>query len=88
MKNISQVQARIYVIDKLLSGRYFGNHQVLSENLVKGKEKNKKIIFDAVRFLANKGFLLMKRKHYGVHVSIDPKMSKELKEYLYKLETP
>ena len=87
MQKISQIQAEIFVIDKLLSRRYIGAHQVLFENIPKGKPpEDKKTIIKAIDNLANKGFLITKKKHYGVHVSIDPRKIKEIREHLDRLE--
>jgi hypothetical protein len=88
MQKITQKQAEIYVIDKLRSKRYFGAHQILLENIPKGKpSEDKKMIIKAIKSLANKGFLLMKKKHYGVHVSIDPKKIDEIRGYMKSLES-
>jgi len=88
MQKITQKQAEIYVIDKLRSKRYFGAHQILLENIPKGKPaEDKKMIIKAIRNLANKGFLLMKKKHYGVHVSLDPRRVRETGKYLESLES-
>ncbi|MFH1722693.1 MAG: hypothetical protein ABH950_08845 [Candidatus Altiarchaeota archaeon] len=87
MKKISLIRAHIYVIDALLAGRYFGAHQILGENIPKGKPpEDKKTILKALNKIANKGFLKTKKKHYGVHVSIDPKRIKEIQAYLMELE--
>lgn len=80
---ITLKEAETFVLIKMLSDRYIGGHQLLSENTPKGKPKeDRKMIMKAVRKLANKGFFLMKRKHYGIHISLDPKKMKEIREYL------
>lgn len=87
MQKISQREAEIFVLDKLLSKRYFGAHQLLEENIPKGKPKqDRKTIQKAVKNLINKGFLLTKKKHYGVHASLDPRKIDEIRKYLSELE--
>ena len=80
---ITPKEAETFVLLKMLSDRYIGGHQILSENIPKGKPKeDKKMIMKAVGKLANRGFFLMKRKHYGIHVSLDSERMKEIREYL------
>jgi hypothetical protein len=87
MKKISQKEAGVFVIDKLLSKRYFGAHQLLEENISKGVPKEaKKIIGKAVKALVAKEFLLTKKKHYGVHISLNPRKVNTIRGYLAKLE--
>ena len=76
---ITPKEAETFVLLKMLSDRYIGGHQILSENIPKGKPK---MIMKAVGKLANRGFFLMKRKHYGIHVSLDSERMKEIREYL------
>ncbi len=87
MKKITQTQAEIFIIDKLRSRRYFGAHQILLENIPKGKPKeDKKVILKAIHSLAKMDFLLMKKKYYGIHVSLNPRKVKEIRGYLVELE--
>lgn len=87
MQKISQIEAEIFVIDKLRSKRYFGAHQILAENIPKGKPpEDKKTILEAIKNLGRKGFLIVKKKHYGIHISLDPKRISEIREYLDHLE--
>jgi len=60
MQKFTQKEAEIFVIDKLRSKRYFGKHQLLAENIPKGKpSEHRKMIIKAINSLANKGFLIM-----------------------------
>ncbi len=87
MQKFSLIEAQIYVIDYLSRKRYFGAHQTLSENIPKGKpQDHKKIIINAINNLANKGLLITKKKHYGVHVSLNPHKTQEIRKYLQELE--
>ncbi len=87
MQKFSVIAAQVYVIDYLSRKRYFGAHQTLSENIPKGTPpEHKKTILKAINKLANKGLLITKKKHYGVHVSLNPRKTQEMREYLQELE--
>ena len=70
-----------FVLKKLLDKRYIGEKQTLIENIPKNvPKKDQKKVRKAVKSLVRKGLLLTKKKHYGVHVSLNPRMLKQIKE--------
>ena len=73
----------VFVLKKLLDKRYIGEKQTLIENIPKHvPKKDKKHVKAAIKSLVRKGVLLTKKKHYGVHVSLNPHTLKEIKESL------
>jgi len=58
----------------------------LAENIPKYVPSHEKgAVKNAVKKLIKRGFLLTKKKHYGVHVSINPSKLEEIKEFIEKI---
>ena len=74
-----------FVLRRLLNKRYIGDHQTLEENAVKYVPKDQRgLAKKAVEELVKRNFLLTKKKHYGVHISINPQKIEQIKEFLWE----
>lgn len=74
-----------FVLKKLLYDKYIGSRMTLTENIPKYVPSHeKRAVKRAVKKLIEKDFLLTKKKHYGVHVSVNPSKLEGIKEFLEK----
>jgi hypothetical protein len=81
--SLSDGQFEKALLRYLLKKRLIGAHQTTQENLCKalprGQRDKAKAAFESLKA---KGFLLLKHKHYGIHVSINPERLDEAWAFL------
>ncbi len=82
MKKITYLELRRFVLRRLIDERCFGQKQMLLENVAKYAGENQKEANAVLNKLISQGFVLSKKKHYGVHVWINMKRFDEIKEIL------
>lgn len=83
MTKLSQLELEKFLLRRLLAARCIGSAQMVYDNIAKWVPKSDRgDAKDALDSLIRKGFLLTKRKHYGVHVSINPEMVPEVRRIL------
>lgn len=67
------------IIVKLARHRYWGGRHTSIDNLPKGAPRERwEYIRKLIKELIAEGFLLTKPTHDGIHVSLNPKMKKEI----------
>ena len=83
MPKLAQKELEKFIIRRLLNDRYVGAHQTLEENIVKYVPKDSRgEAKKALEKVKRRGWLLLKHKHYGIHVSIDPNKLAEIRAFL------
>ncbi len=76
-------EAEIFIVRYLLLKRYIGHHQTTEENLLRSvPAQDKKTVSKAVNNLEKRDWFSMKRKHYGVHISLLSDRLDEIKAWL------
>ena len=74
-----------HILTKLVEHRYWMHKHTNINNLPKGlpsELRNSKYVKKAIKELISKGFLLGKPTHYGLEISPNIKMKKEIQEIL------
>lgn len=76
-------EAEIFIVRYLLLKEYIGHHQTTEENLLRRvPAQDKKTVSKAINNLEKRGWFSMKRKHYGVHVSLLSDKLNEIEAWL------
>lgn len=76
-------EAEIFIIRHMLLKEYIGNHQTTEENLCKSvPAQDKKTVSKAINNIEKRGWFSMKRKHYGVHVSLLNEQLNDIRAWL------
>ena len=77
------------IIESLITPPRWGGKHTELRNIKKGfpsnvtsSNKGKKLIDRAIKELINDGFLLCKKSTQELHVSLNPKMKKEIMEFI------
>lgn len=77
------------ILDSLLTPPRWGGKHTDIRNLRKGfpscissKKEGQKLIDKAIKELANDGWLLSKKSTGAIHVSLNPRMKKEIMNYV------
>ena len=82
IKSDSFLRARL--LRKLDQHRIYGGKHTAFDNLSKGfKKSDHNKIKKIAKNLINENYLLEKKAFYGLHVSLNPKKSKEIKEEIH-----
>jgi hypothetical protein len=79
MKKITYLRLRALVLERLFSERCFGQKQMLAENVAKYARDEKRAAEGAIHKLIAEGLVLCKKKHYGLHVWLNPDRLDEIK---------
>ena len=82
MKKSTYLILRHFLLRKLLDERCLGQKQMLLENVIKYARENKSEAKTVLRKLISQGFVLSKKKHYGLHIWINTKRLDEIREIL------
>ena len=84
MKKSSYLRLRAFVLRRLLDERCFGGKQMLLENVAKYVREEKRDAEAVLHKLIAQGYVLSKKKHYGVHIWLNMSRLEEIKEMLEK----
>ncbi|MBI3413263.1 MAG: hypothetical protein HY051_04240 [Candidatus Aenigmarchaeota archaeon] len=83
LRRFTTEDAEVFIIRYLLLKEYIGHRQTTEENLLRHvPAQDKKTVSKAINSLEKNGWFSMKRKHYGVHVSILPDKLDEIRAWL------
>ena len=78
-------QLRACVLNKLKRHRYIGGKHTDINNVRKGSDpKNYSEIEDIIKELIKSGNILVKITSYGKHVSLNPRLIKEIDEFIQR----
>ena len=86
MQKISQEEARYFVLRRLLGKNCIGAKQMLLENIGRSAREAKRIVEKEALRLGSEGILFLKKKHYGVHVSLNPDKLRDVRSFMYSFE--
>jgi len=77
------------ILEGLLTPPRWGGKHTEMRNIKKGfpshissSNKGKKLIDKAIKELINEGFLLCKKSTHELHISLNPRMKKEIMEFV------
>ncbi|MDI6859387.1 MAG: hypothetical protein QMC85_02705 [Methanocellales archaeon] len=78
---LSQIERK--VLKKLMRHTYVGKRHTAKDNIPKGFPKDERgDVRKAIKSLVRNGYLIEHPTSYGIHVSIDPARTDEVKEIL------
>lgn len=76
---------RVWVLNKLKRHRYIGGKHTDEGNVRKGADPmNYSEIEDILKDLIKSGYVFVKSTSYGRHVSLNPRVIKEIDEFIRK----
>ncbi|MCR4335243.1 MAG: hypothetical protein NUV57_01765 [archaeon] len=86
MTKSSGITLKAQILFKLVRRRQWGGKHSAIDDLKKGFPPNTHAEIQSVTDeLISENMLLVKKAFYGTHVSLNPKMSKEIKEFIANL---
>ncbi len=81
-------QLRAWVLNKLKRHRYIGGKHTDENNVRKGADpKDHSYIQDTLKELTKSGHIRIKPTAYGKHVSLNPRIIKEIDEFIQRYFT-
>ena len=83
-----ELQLKVEILKTLMLHAYWGGRHTSVENAVKGIPGH--LIGDAkkaVRALIREQFLIPKQTHYGFHISLNPRLKKEIENTIERYHT-
>jgi len=76
-------QLKACVLNKLKRHRYIGGKHTDESNVRKGADpRNYSLIEDIVKDLIKSGYVLVKITAYGKHISLNPRVIKEIDDFI------
>ena len=83
MPTIEQIKA--WILNKMKRKRWIGGRHTDIKNVRKGAPQNfYDQIDDSIKELIKEGTIILKITEYGKHVSLNPKLIKEINEFVQK----
>lgn len=76
-------QLKAWVLNKLKRHRYIGGKHTDESNVRKGADpRNYSLIEDIMKDLIKSGYVLVKITAYGKHISLNPRVIKEIDDFI------
>jgi len=88
MKKETYLKFERFVLRRLLDEHCFGQKQMLLENVAKYAQQDKGLVERVIVKMIANGLLLAKKKHYGVHVWINPGRMEEVRRIVLEDAPP